>query len=94
MQHKAVLLPAGFGPSWEMRQLVAGKEAPLQPSSGPALLPGPALSCPSTATPRSIFALASSSSLWLPLQHPFTTSFDMLLPPAVQVPASASPPRD
>lgn len=33
------------------------------------------------SAPRSIFVLTSASSLWPPLQHPFTTTIDVLWPP-------------
>lgn len=69
-----------FGPSWEVMQFLVEEEGvPIAAtlSSGPA---GPAPSCPFAATPRSIFAFTSASSPQPPL-HPFTTSFDVLLPP-------------
>lgn len=55
--------------------------APLQQPSHPAPLPGPAPSCLLAAAPRSTFTLTSASSLGPPLHRPFTTSFNVLLPP-------------
>lgn len=71
---------------WERMQfLLRGEDvsitAPLQQPSHPAPLPGPAPSCLLAAAPRSTLTLTSASSLGPPLHHPFTTSFDMLLPP-------------
>lgn len=65
----------------------------VTPSPGPAARPAP--SCPFAATPGSFFAFAPASPLWPPLQHPFTTSFDVLLPPqgSCTGPCLHSPPR-